>query len=80
MTALNGSRSIASLVLNIGTRLRCVVSFTPRPLYPPRNSRFPTELDARWAPRAVWPFAIRQNLLPELAIELRFLATTAMLF
>jgi hypothetical protein len=28
-----GSRGIASLILNLGTRWRSMVNFTPRPLY-----------------------------------------------
>jgi len=32
MTAYGGTRVIAQLLLNLGSRLKCVVNITPRPL------------------------------------------------
>lgn len=51
---------ITLLVLNLDTRLMCVVSFTPRPVYPrAKNLSFPlTFLSTEWefggAPPPVW--------------------------
>jgi len=33
-----GSGGTAPRIINLGTRWRCVVSFTPRPLYPRRKN------------------------------------------
>jgi hypothetical protein len=41
MKAYGWSRGIAPLILNLGTRWRCVVNFTPRSLYPGKEPRYP---------------------------------------
>jgi len=38
-----GSGGIARMILNLGTRWRCVVNFTPRPMYPRRKPRYPRD-------------------------------------
>ena len=43
-----GSRGIASLILNLGTRWRCVVSATSRPLYSREISLVLSEYKAGW--------------------------------
>jgi hypothetical protein len=52
MKAYRGSTGIAPLILNLGTRWRWVVSFTPRPLY--HRDRIPAP--SGWAPQPVWTF------------------------
>jgi len=42
MKAYRGSRFTEQLVLNLGNRWRCVVNFTPRPLYDREGSPVPT--------------------------------------
>ena len=44
--AYRGSRGIAPLILNLGTRWRCVVNFTRRPLYTQQRTPAPTEQKA----------------------------------
>jgi hypothetical protein len=41
MKAYRGSRGTAPLILNLGTRWRWVVNFTPRPLYPRKEHWYP---------------------------------------
>jgi hypothetical protein len=48
-----GEWKYSSTILELGTRLRCVVSFTARPLYPRGKSlRYPLERRFRGPPRA----------------------------
>jgi hypothetical protein len=46
-----GSGGIAPCIPNLGARWRWVVRFTPQPLYLP----VPTEYEAGWTPKPVWP-------------------------
>jgi hypothetical protein len=56
-----GSRGIALLILNLGARRVCVVSTTPRPLYP--LERLGTHCTGGWVgPGPVWTCA--KNLAP----------------
>jgi hypothetical protein len=42
-------------ILDLGTRWRWVVSFTPRPLYPPgKEPLLPIGQEAGWSPEPVW--------------------------
>jgi hypothetical protein len=50
--AQRGSRGIALLFPNLGARRGCVVSITPRPLYP-RKDPVPIVQEAGWAPGPV---------------------------
>jgi len=43
MKAYSGNRYMALLTLDLGTRRRLVVSFTPRPLYPRNRTHVPIE-------------------------------------
>jgi hypothetical protein len=53
-----------STILDLGTRWRCVVSFTPRPLYPPRKQpSIPIEQEAGWALDPVWTLWSREEYL-----------------
>jgi len=61
MRTYGGSRGIAPPVLNVGTRLRCAVNFTPRPFYP-REGLHPVSFED-----SKMTFRIFQNLCyPEL--------------
>jgi hypothetical protein len=51
-----------SVFLDLGTRMRWVVSVTPRPLSTPRKDPVPIVQEAGWAPRPVWTGA--ENLTP----------------
>jgi hypothetical protein len=52
-------------ILNLGSRRRWVVRFTPRPLYPGRRSpRYPLDKEAGWAPEPVWVRWWREESLP----------------
>jgi len=48
-----GSRSIVPLILNVGTRCRCVANFMPRSLYPGEITPVSTKLKWRWIPERV---------------------------
>ena len=61
-TAHRGSRGIALLFLDHGTRRGCGVSVRPRPLFTPGKDPAPIVLEARWAPGPVWTGA--ENLTP----------------
>jgi hypothetical protein len=57
-----GSGGIAPRILDVGTRWRCVVSFTPRPLYPMERA-----LGAHWIggwvdPRAVLDTVVKRKI------------------
>ena len=49
-----GSRGIAPLFLDHGTRRGWGVSVTPRPLFTPRKDPVPTVQEAGWASGSVW--------------------------
>jgi len=48
------SRGTAPLILNLSTRRRRVVSFTPWPLYLRESIPVPLEYETAWAPQPVW--------------------------
>jgi hypothetical protein len=52
--AYRGTRGIAPLILNLGTRWRWVVNFTPRPLYPRKINPVRTEEEAGLAPEPAY--------------------------
>ena len=60
--ACRGSRGIALLFLDHGTRRRWGVSVTPRPLFTPRKYPVPIVLEAGWAPGPIWTGM--ENLAP----------------
>ena len=62
LTAHRGSRGVALLLLDHGTRRGWGVSVTPRPLFTPGKDRVPIVQEAGWAPRPVWRGA--ENLVP----------------
>jgi len=53
-TAHRGSRGIAVLFHDHGTRRGWGVSVTPRPLFTPRKDAVPIVQEAGWAPGTVW--------------------------
>jgi hypothetical protein len=53
-TAHRGSRGIALLFHDHGTRRGLGVSVTPRPLFTPGKDPVPIVQEARWAPWPVW--------------------------
>ena len=61
-TAHRGSRGIALLFLDHGTRRRWGVSVTPRPLFTPGKDSVLIVQEAGWAPGPVWTGA--ENLAP----------------
>jgi len=62
-TAYRGSRGIALLFLDHGTRRGCGVSVMPRPLFTPRKDKdLAPIVEAGWAPGPVWIGA--ENLAP----------------
>ena len=61
-TAHRGSRGIAILLLDHGTRWGWGVSTTPRSLFIPRKDPLSIVQEARWTPVSVWTGA--QNLAP----------------
>jgi hypothetical protein len=61
-TAHRGSRSIAILFHDHGTRRRWGVSGTPRPLFTPGKDQLPIVQEAGWAPGPVWTGV--ENLAP----------------
>ena len=60
--AHRGSRAIALLFYDHGTRRGFGVSFTPRPPFTPRKDPVPIVQEAGWAPGPVWTRA--ENLAP----------------
>jgi hypothetical protein len=54
MKACKGSGGIALLILNLGARLSCVVTTTPRPLYLQGRSLVPINYEIVWGPELVW--------------------------
>jgi hypothetical protein len=70
-TAHRGSRGIALLFHDHGTRRRWGVSVTPRPLFTPGKDPVPIVQEAGWAPGPVWtgaknfaPTGVRSSDLP----------------
>ena len=61
-TAHRGSRDIALLFHDHGTKRGEGVSVTPRPLFTPGKDLVPIVQEAGWAPGTVWPGA--ENLAP----------------
>jgi hypothetical protein len=61
-TAHRGSRGLALLYHDHGTRRGWGVSVKPRPLFTPENDQVPIVQEAGWAPRPVWTGA--DNLAP----------------
>jgi hypothetical protein len=49
-----GSRGIAPLNLNLGTRSQWVVKDAPQPLYPIKRTPVLIKLEAGWTPRPAW--------------------------
>ena len=62
LTVHRGSRGIARLFLDHGSRRGWGVSVTPRPLFTPGKDPVPILQEARWAPGPVWTGA--KNLTP----------------
>jgi len=60
--AHRGSRGIAVLFLDHGTKTRWVVSVTPQPLFTPGRDPVPIVQEAGWAPGPVWTGV--ENLTP----------------
>ena len=63
VNAYRGSGGVASPILNLGTRWRWVVSFTPRPLCLRERTPAPIDWDAGWAPDPVWAFLRSEKFL-----------------
>jgi len=61
-TAHRGSRGIALLSLDHGTRMERRVSATPRPLFTPGKDPVPIVQEDVWAPEPVWTGS--ENLAP----------------
>jgi hypothetical protein len=60
----------ASLILNLGTKLRWLVSLTPRQIYPLwKNTPVPIKLEAGWIPDATWTFWRRDKSLAHAGIR-----------
>ena len=67
-----GSRDIIPLILDLGTRWRWVVKFTPRPLCPPKQTPVSHWTGGWIGPRAgLGDFGEEKNLLPLPDFELR---------
>jgi hypothetical protein len=63
MKAHRGSRGIAPLILNLGTKWRWEVNFTPRPLYSQEGTPVLIEQETGWTPEPVWT-VFGEKLLP----------------
>jgi hypothetical protein len=67
MMAYKGSRGTALLILNLSTRYKWIVNFTPQllnPHPPPKKiSHIPTKQEAQWAPEPVWTFWRKKRTL-----------------
>ena len=61
-TAHRGSRGIALLLLDHGTRRGWVINFTPRPRFPPGKDPVPIVQEAGWTPGLLWTGV--ENLVP----------------
>ena len=75
MQTYTGSRDLAQLTLNIGTRCKWIVSFTPRPLYSPWK-----KAQCTWDKRPKGPRTssdvLERNLLSPSGIEPRTVQST----
>jgi hypothetical protein len=67
-----GSLGSAPYVLSLSTIWKRVVSFTPRPLYPRRNSSNAHCTEAGWAPESIWTLWRRNKSLSLLGINPHF--------
>ena len=70
MKAYRGSTGIAPLILNLGTRCRWVVNFTPRPLYSREITPVPIEQEAGRATEPDWTFCKREKSLAATRIRI----------
>jgi hypothetical protein len=75
--ANRGRANLAPLILILGTRLRLVVYFTPRPLYLWERTPVLIEQDGGWAPESLDGFGEEKNPLPLLGFESRTVQTVA---
>lgn len=69
MKASMGTKFTVPHVLNLSTRWRWVISFTPRPLYPRKRRAGPIHYEVGWAPETAWTCLRRKNLLPLAGFE-----------
>jgi len=58
------ARGLAPLILNLGTRCRQVVSFTPGLHYPWKEATVPIEREAGWLLQTIWTVWRRNNPFP----------------
>jgi hypothetical protein len=58
------NKNMAPIILNSGTSCRCVVIFTPRPLYPQMKDLITHWIKTGWAPEPVWPLTIGDQSNP----------------
>ena len=56
-----GRRDTISLLLNLGTQQKCVVNFTPWPLFPSKKISVPTECWVGCVPEPFWSFCGREK-------------------
>jgi hypothetical protein len=63
MKAYRGSRGIALLIVNLGTRWSLVVKLKPQPLYRRERTPVPFEEEAGWASAPVWTSGEEKLLL-----------------
>ena len=59
-----GSRGMGLIPLNLGTRWRWLVSFSPRPLCPPQRTSVRFEWEAGWVPDPAWKFWREEKYFP----------------
>jgi hypothetical protein len=64
-----GSRGVAPLILNLGTRWNWVVNVTLRSLHAREKDPVPMECEAWWALLSVWTFWRRESSLPSPGIR-----------
>jgi hypothetical protein len=69
MMACRGSKSIAPPFLDLGTKWRQVVNFTPLLFYPRETTPVPIKQEAGRAPQPVWTFWRRKKLLLQKGIR-----------
>jgi hypothetical protein len=63
MNKCSERRGIVPLILNLFTRWRTDITFTPWPLCCREKTSLPIEEEARWAPEPVWAFRRRVESL-----------------
>jgi hypothetical protein len=61
---------LTPLILNLGSRWRGMLNFTPRPLCPRERILVPIELLASWAPEPVWTFWRRHKSLALVGVRI----------